>query len=355
MAKHIKRAKTQIGLSPYIPTFVGKQKLDRTHVKLIDFTEGSLEIHDVSDIAEIKKYHERESYTWVNIDGLHDAAPLEAVGALFSFDPTIIPQVMNTSARPIARLYDNAIHVSARMLIHNQEDNSLENEIVNIVAGSTFLVSFREQPQVIFQSVLERIQREDSRIRKEGVDYLLFVLLDVIVDSYGVSLSELGDKISTVEDELLSDTPPDDISDWINKNKRELSFIKRTTKPMNDAILNLLRMDTYLLDERAMLHIKELWNNMLFVNDELDRYRDVLADQLDLHNTNINNELNDRLSFLTIFSVIFIPLTFIAGIYGTNFDYIPELGFKYAYFIMWGVMVVIAGGMVYYFKSRKWF
>ena len=352
MAKFIKRKSIDIGLSPYVPTFVGEQRMDETKIRLLDFTVDQLESRVITDTEQLKPFAQTPSQTWVNIDGIHDAHVLESVSKIFNLDSTIIPEVMNTRTRPFARQYEDCVYVATRRLV--RDGDKMGSRAVRFVIGKHFLISFREQDSPVFDVVVERLQRENSRMRREGVDYLLFVLLDIIIDNYTLVLNNFGDLVSEIEDRLLEDEKADNVAELINERKRELSFIKRTTKPMNDVVMNLLRM-TDILDDRAMLHMRELWNNMLYVNDEIDSYREVLTDQLDIHNTNMNNALNERINFLTIFSVIFIPLTFIAGIYGTNFEVVPELSYPNAYFIMWGVMIVIAIGMIGVFKYKNWF
>ena len=348
------KKKKEIGLSPYESTFIGEQKMEKPELSLIDFTKDHIERVEVVDMDQIKEFKEKNSFTWLNVDGVHDPSPLNAIANIFDLEPTIIPEIMDTQTRPHAKEYDNCVLVSFRALRASNEADDISCDTVSVVCSSDWIISFRERKMPLFDPIIDRMKREHSRIRKQGVDYLMFTLLDVIIDNYMYILSLLGDKIEKVEDELL-DEADQSLAKEINAYKKELNFIRKNTKPMNEVLLNLTKMDEDTINDMVTFHLKELRNSMLLVNDEIESYREILGDQSNLYNTTVNNLLNDRIKFLTIFSVIFIPLTFIVGVYGTNFDILPELHFKYSYYVMWMVMIIIAIGMIIYFKIKNWF
>ena len=223
-----------------------------------------------------------------------------------------------------------------------------------MILTKSVIISFQERRGDVFEPVRERIRKQKKRIRNGGTDYLTFALLDIVIDNYLYVLSLLGEKIETLEETLLIN-PSKDVINEINNYKRELNFLRKSIKPAKEMIFSLAKMDSDLITESTYIHFKELEDNISEANDVSDGYREILSDQLNIYHTTISSKLNDIMKFLTVFSVIFIPLTFIAGIYGTNFDYVPELGYKYSYFIMWAVMIVVALGMLVFFKVRKWF
>jgi magnesium transporter len=230
--------------------------------------------------------------------------------------------------------------------------NDVEN--LSLILTESVLISFQERKGDVFEPVRKRIRNQKKRIRSSGTDYLVFALLDIVIDNYIFILSELGAKIESLEDSLLTETGPQ-IMDDINSFKQELNFLRRNIKPAKEMISALSKLDSDMIEYSLDVHLNELQDNISQASESSDSYRDILNDQLTIYHTTISSKLNDIMKFLTIFSVIFIPLTFIAGIYGTNFEFVPELKFKYSYFIMWGVMIVVTAGMLYYFKRRKWF
>jgi magnesium transporter len=239
------------------------------------------------------------------------------------------------------------------MLQQDEQTKVISVENLSIIITESVLLSFQEKKGDVFEPVRERIRNQKRRIRTSGTDYLAFALLDIVVDNYIYIIGLLGERIETLEETLLQE-PRKSVIDEIYRYKRELNFLRKCINPAKEMILNLSKMESELIKEDTYVHFKELLDNINQATDSSETFRDILSDQLNIYHTTISSKLNDVMKFLTIFSVIFIPLTFIAGIYGTNFDVVPELHYEYSYFIMWGVMVVVAVVMLIYFKRRKW-
>lgn len=239
------------------------------------------------------------------------------------------------------------------MLQQDEETNKISVENLSLIITETVLLSFQEKKGDVFEPVRERIRNQRKRIRNSGTDYLAFALLDIVVDNYIYIIGVLGEKIETLEETLLQE-PRKSVIDEIYTYKRELNFLRKRITPAKEMILSLSKMESELIDESTHVHFKELLDNIHQATDSSDTYREILSDQLNIYHTTISSKLNDVMKFLTIFSVIFIPLTFIAGIYGTNFEVVPELKYEYSYFIMWGVMIIVAIGMLMYFRKRNW-
>ncbi len=239
------------------------------------------------------------------------------------------------------------------MLQQDEETNKISVENLSLIITETVLLSFQEKKGDVFEPVRERIRNQRKRIRNSGTDYLAFALLDIVVDNYIYIIGVLGEKIETLEETLLQE-PRKSVIDEIYTYKRELNFLRKSITPAKEMILSLSKMESELIDESTHVHFKELLDNIHQATDSSDTYREILSDQLNIYHTTISSKLNDVMKFLTIFSVIFIPLTFIAGIYGTNFEVVPELKYEYSYFIMWGVMIIVAIGMLMYFRKRNW-
>lgn len=354
MARFIKKHKQEIGISPDELLFRGERKIEEVVLRVIDFDGENLEEKEINTVNVVLKYQQRDSVTWFNIDGLHNMIVMEEIAKGLKLEKIILADVLNTQSRPKIQEYDNCIFLSIKMLQYNMETDLISVENLSLVVTKSVLISFQEKKGDVFEPVRERIRRQKKRIRNSGTDYLAFALLDIVIDNYIYIVSVLGEKIETLEDHLLQD-PDQAIIDEINSYKRELNFIRKSIKPAKEMILALSKLESVLINESTAIHIKELQDNIHQASDSSDSYREILSDQLNIYHTTISSKLNDIMKFLTIFSVIFIPLTFIAGIYGTNFEFVPELHYKYSYFIMLGIMLVVALGMLFYFKVRKWF
>lgn len=354
MARFLKKQKKEIGLAPDELFFMGEQKIDEVLLRIIDFDSNNLEEHTINNVNDVLKYQAKDSVTWFNMYGLHNKVIMEEIANGFKLDKIILAEAMNTQARPTIQEYENCIFLSIKMM---QEDSAKDLIIVNnlsLIITKSMLITFQEGKADVFEPVRERIRKQKKRIRNSGTDYLTFALLDIVIDNYIYIISRLGEKIETLEENLLLN-PSQEVIDEIYKYKRELNFLRKNIKPAKEMILNMLKMESEYINESTYIHIEALLDHINLASDSSDSYREILSDQLNIYHTTISSRLNDIIKFLTIFSVIFIPLTFIAGVYGTNFDVLPELHYKHSYFIMLGVMLIIAVGMLYYFKIKKWF
>lgn len=353
MARFVKKSKQDIGLAPDDLTFRGKKKANEVLLRIIDFNEDTLEEDAVQVVRDVLKYKEKDTVTWLNVDGLHNAAIMKEIAETLDLDTLVLAEVIQTHARPRVIEYDNCILITIKMMQQKENTDQIMVENLSIILTEDMLISFQERKGDVFEPVRDRIRKQKKRIRHGGTDYLTFALLDIVIDNYLYVLSVLGEKIETLEDTLLLN-PNEVVINEINKYKRELNFLRKNIKPAKEMIFSLAKMESEFIDEATYVHFKELEDNISQASEVSDSYRDILSDQLNIYHTTISSKLNDVMKVLTVFSVIFIPLTFIAGIYGTNFDFLPELHYKYSYFIMLGIMVVIALGMLIYFKRNKW-
>jgi len=354
MARFLKTKKENIGLPPDAIQLRGEKKSDYTRLRLFDFDANHIEEREVTNINEVTPLEQKKTTSWFNIDGLHDDNIMQEIARSFNLSSYIISDILDTHARPKIYEYDNCIYISLKMLQYNETDNYVSSENLVLVLKENLILSFQERPGDVFEPIRERLRKNKKRIRGSGPDFLAFSIMDVVIDNYIYIISRVGERIEDLDDELINN-PSTSILEEINNLKGEINFLRKTIKPCRELMLSLVKMDSELLEENTFIHLRELQNNIKQADESTDSYREMLSDQLSVFHSVVSNRLNDILKFLTIFSVIFIPLTFIAGVYGTNFDYLPELGYKYSYFIMWGVMIVIAGTMIIYFKKKKWF
>ncbi|MGB5437320.1 MAG: magnesium/cobalt transporter CorA [Maribacter sp.] len=355
MARFIKKQKYEIGLAPDELLFRGIKKSEEVTIRVIDFDAQKLEENALKEVAEIQRYQDKKTVTWLNIDGLHNPVLMGEIAKVFELDDLVLANVMNTTARPTVFEHDNCILISIKMLQLKEDTGLIAVENLSLILTKSVLISFQETKGDVFEPIRERIRKKKKRIRNGWTDYLAFALLDIVIDNYIYIIGVLGEKIEVLEEHIGQNQPNTSVIKKINAYKRELNFIRRNIRPAKEMILALSKMESEFIYESTYVHYKELLDNINQANDSSDSYREILTDQLNLYHTTISSKLNDIMKFLTIFSVIFIPLTFIAGIYGTNFEVLPELHFEYSYFIMLGVMLALAIAMLIYFRKRKWF
>lgn len=355
MARFINKSQTEIGESPFELRFRGTKKSDKILMRVIDFDAENMEECKLKEFKEISRYIDKETITWLNVDGLHDSKLMEQIGEVFEFDRMIMSDVLNIDQRPKVQEYEHCLFVSCKMLTFNEKKNQLISENLSLIIANKLLISFQEKRGDVFEPVRERIRKQKRKIRNSGTDYLSFALLDIVIDNYIFILSLMGERIEMIEEKLINNPTPA-VLRLINEYKREINFMRKNILPAKEMAMALVKSDSeFLDDENVGVHLKELLDNINQAVEISDSYREILSDQLNIYHMTLSSKLNDVMKFLTIFSVIFIPLTFIAGIYGTNFDNVPELHYKYSYFIMWGVMISITLGMIFYFKKRDWF
>ncbi|MRT92306.1 magnesium/cobalt transporter CorA [Ancylomarina sp. 16SWW S1-10-2] len=353
MTRFIKKRKQDIGISPDELIFRGDKKINQVLLRIIDFDANNLNEKSIETVNEINQYKNESTVTWLNIDGLHNLEIIKEISSSFNLDRLVMSEVMNTEARPKITDYDNCTLISLKMLQYDNESESIIVENLSLILTKSVLITFQEKKGDVFEPIRERIRKNKKRIRNGGTDYLTFSLLDIVIDNYLYVISLLGEKIETLEENLLQN-PKHEVINEINSYKHELNYLRKNIKPAKEMIFTLAKMESEYIDDSNHVHFKELQDNISQASESSDSYREILSDQLNIYHTTISSKLNDIMKFLTVFSVIFIPLTFIAGIYGTNFDNVPELHYKYSYFIMWGLFIFIVLGMLLYFRNKKW-
>ena len=353
MARFFKKREEIKGLSPGSLVFIGNKKVENIRLRVIDYDQTQLKEDELKDIAEGAEFKRTNTVTWINVDGLHDLALMKEIGSAFDLHPLLLEDILNTGQRPKFEEFDNCLFLVLKMLRYDKEKQIIIAEQLSLVLGDTFLLTFQEQPGDVFEPVRERIRKQKGRIRGAGIDYLAYALLDTVVDNYIFIIERLGEQIEDIEQEVLEKAEPA-VMEKINTFKREMNFLRKSIRPAREAIIQLSKLDSELIHDQTIPFLKDLQDLITQATEAIDTYRDMLSDQLNLYNSVISNRMNDIMKVLTIFAAIFIPLTFIAGIYGTNFEYLPELKFKYSYFFFWGVMLAVTGVMLIFFRKKKW-
>ncbi|MHA6280539.1 magnesium/cobalt transporter CorA [Salinimicrobium sp. CAU 1759] len=351
----LKRPKSTKALhqAPGTVTYVGRKEQVETVLEVIDYNADVFERVISKTPEDAFKFEEEDRTTWINIDGLSNTGEIEKIGKYYDLHPLIIEDIVNTNQRPKIDEYSDYFFIVAKMLYY-REDGRLENEHISMVLGKNYVITFQEAGGDVFDGVRERLSKAKGRIRSRGADYLVFALLDAIVDNYFVVVEEMSDKIEAMEERVFDPQPNDDITLEIQELKRTMLRIRRAVNPLREVVSRLEKMDHDLVQEQTINYLKDLYDHMLQVSENIEIYREMTWGLMDMYMTSISNKMNEVMKVLTIMASIFIPLTFLAGIYGMNFEYMPELQFRFSYPILLVIMTVLIIGMLIYFRRKRW-
>lgn len=353
MARFLKSRKSSHGTSPGSLIFIGNKKMDKSEIHLTVYNQETLVEKQIDDLNEVPDVVPENTVLWLNIYGLQDTNLIEKIGDLFSISALELEDILNTDQRPKLIENENNITFFLKVLEYDHDKNRVAVDHISIVVGSNYVITFQERVARYFEPVRERIRNSKGRIRKAGPDYLTYALIDTLVDGYLQSIENLGTVIESMEEEVFTDTRRE-IVQKIYRLKTTVSFVRKSVFPLKEMMLMLNKNQSKFIQKKTYSFLKDLLDLSTQAMEAVDIYYNMTNDYLNIYNSNVGNRTNDVMKVLTIFASIFIPLTFIAGVYGTNFDFLPELHFKYSYFIMLGVMAIIAVGMLIYFKRKGW-
>ncbi len=353
MARRYRRRAKKVGLAPGTLVHVGEKRTEPVRIEIIDYDETDLVERVVKNVEECFPFKEKPTVTWLNIDGVHDIEVIEKIGKHFDLHPLIMEDIVHTEQRPKLEDMDHYLFCVLKMLSFDETKNIIRIEQVSLILGGNFVILFQEREGDVFDPVRERIRNAKGRFRRTGSDYLAYALIDSVVDSYFHVLEKIGDKIEILEDELVSDPRPETLQ-TIHELKREMIFLRKSIWPLREVISGLERGGSSLMSEATIPFLRDVYDHTIQVIDTIESHRDMISGMLDTYLSSISNRMNEVMKVLTIMATIFIPLTFIAGIYGMNFEYMPELRWHLGYFGVWIVMALVALAMVVYFKRRRW-
>lgn len=352
-SKSLKRSR-KAGLPPGSLVYLGERKVEKTRLTLFNYTREAVVEKEIPAIDECLPYRDEKSVTWINIDGLQDVALIEKIGTLFSLDPLVLEDIVNTSQRPKSDSYDDYLFTVLRMLTYNEEKECIISEQVSFVLAKNYVLSFQEDVGDLFDPIRMRIRDTKSKIRMEqGNDYLMYRLMDVVVDNYFALLEKIGDKIELLEEEIMAGAKTSSL-EKIQDLKKDLLVLRRAIYPLRDMLSMLTKEDVKLISKKTQRYFRDTYDHAVQVIETIEMFREMIGGLRDNYHAQLNIEMNKTIQALTIITVIFIPLSFIAGVYGMNFENMPELKWNYGYYGVLGVMGVVFVGMLYYFKRRKW-
>lgn len=353
--KIVKKRSSKAGLPPGTLIHIGEKKTEQPKITLIDYDERHFEEREIKTIDECFPFKDKPTTTWINIDGIHQIELIETLGTHFEVHPLVLEDILNTDQRPKVEDFGTYIFIVLKMFYceEKHEDREIVAEQISLILGSNFVLSFQEERRDVFNPVRDRLRSGKGRMRKLGPDYLAYALVDSIVDNYFVILEILGEKIELLEEELIEEPSAGTLQD-IHDLRRGLLFLRRSIWPLREVISALHRGESSLIQATTLVYLRDVYDHVIQVIDTVETYRDMIAGMLDIYLSSVSNRMNEVMKVLTIIATIFIPLTFIVGVYGMNFAYMPELQTKWGYPMVWLVMISIALFMVFYFKKKKW-
>jgi magnesium transporter len=358
MAKphHKKRVRRGIksGMAPGTPVFIGERKRDHTRVDIIDFNE--MQVHELTDtgLDQCAALARTPTVTWINISGVHDMGIIESLGRHFNLHPLTLEDIVNTTQRPKVEESPGYTFVVLKMLIYKEQPARVEEEHVSLILGENYVISLLEDEGDVFDNVRERIRQNKGRIRRMPADFLAYSLMDAVVDHYFLVVEGLGDSIDEIDERILVAPQLGDIQ-AIHRLKRDILKLRKAVWPLREEIGALEKTDSPLIRPDTRMFLRDLYDHTIQVIDMVETNRDILAGMHDTWLSSNSNRMNEIMKVLTIIATIFIPLTFIVGLYGMNFDYMPELRWHWGYHAVWGVMLAVSGGMLLWFRRRGWF
>jgi len=353
MKRLVTLSRKKIGAAPGSLVHVGERKIETTRISQLTYGVDSLSEGDLPSPADALDSLKGPGVHWVNIDGLHDTGIIEAVGTGIGLHPLTQEDILNTDHRPKCEDFETHLFIALKMLTYDTGNRQILDEQVSIVLGPNYVVSFQEREGDVFDGVRTRLRQGKGRIRKMGADYLAYALIDSIVDGYFLILERLGEDIELLEEELIAEPTPQTLQK-IHCFKREMVLLRKSVWPLREVISALQRDESPHMTEATDIFLRDLYDHTIQVMDTVETLRDIIAGFLDLYLSTISNRMNEVMKVLTIMASFFIPLTFIAGVYGMNFEHMPELGWRWGYPAVWFVMGFVSLAMLIFFKKKRW-
>ena len=354
MTKRVmKRRAKKAGLPPGSLVYLGDKSHATTTITLFDYVDGHLTEREISQPDECAPFKESATVTWINLDGIQNIAVLEKIGKQYDLHPLVMEDILNTDQRPKIEDHEHYLYVVLKMLSYNDAEQEISIEQLSLVLGNNFVLSFQDKPGDVLDPLRERIRQSKGRIRKLGADYLLYAIMDAVVDHYFVVMEKLGEKIEQIED-IVAVRPKQDTLQQIHRLKREMIVLRKAVWPLRELITSLRHDDTPLLTETTSIYFRDLNDHIVQIIEGIEAYRDMLSSMLDVYLSIMSNRSNGVMKVVALFSAIFMPLTFITGIFGMNFKDFPELEWKYGFQGTVILMVVLAIVMLMFFRRRRW-
>jgi magnesium transporter len=354
MATHVKKRSETLGMPPGSLVYVGDKPQKEVTITVENYNDQDYAEYTKTSFRECLVFAKETSHvTWIDINGFQQIKDLEYLGECFHLHPLVLEDILNSDQRPKVEDFGDYLFIIVKMLHHDEKTHEVLTEQISLILGNNYVISLHENDTDLFAPVRQRLKTSSGRIRKAKADYLAYALLDLIVDHYFLVLEQLGEVVEDLEEELVTNPVPATLNKIYNL-KRNTIMIRRAVWPLREVVSSLERSDSALIEESTVVYLRDVYDHVTITMDSIETYRDILSGILDIYLSSISNRLNEVMKVLTIIATIFIPLTFIAGVYGMNFKYMPELEYHWGFHACLLGMALIAGGMLVFFKKRGW-
>jgi magnesium transporter len=341
------------GLAPGSVVFIGDKKVEHTKINVIDYSKDKVNESVIKDINDLKDINALPGICWVNVYGLHDSAKMTQIGEIFSISSMFLEDIVNTDQRPKLDEGEITLGFILKTIDYDPKLKKVRADQISLILGKDYVLTLQEHSVKIFEPVRERIRNNKGRLRVSGADYLAYALLDNIIDNYLFVIGTMGEQIEDLC-RLIITKPGNSVSSQVYNFKIELNYLRKIIRPVREMLLQWHKTENNLVDKKTWEYLRDLSDLATQAEESIEIYSNILSDTLTIYNTNISNKSNEIIRVLTIFTAVFIPLTFLVGVYGMNFKYMPEIEFKYSYPIFWTVTLSIVLGLLLYFKRKKW-
>ena len=354
MARYVKKVSGKAGLPPGTVVHIGERKPGRVRVRVLDYGRDLASEYEIHDIRESFRFRDTPTVSWINIDGLHDIRLIEQLGAHFGFHPLFLEDIVNTASRSKIEDFGSYVFIVLKMLYQDRDDDrKIVSEHVSLIFSERYVISFQEREGDVFDSIRQRIMSAAGRLRRQGADYLAYRLMDAIVDNYFTLVEFLGEQVDDIEETLLN-RPEKETINVIHRLKNENLFLRKSIFPLRDILSYLDRGVSNLVKPETGVYYRDVYDHTIQIMDTLETLRDVLSGMMDIYLSSMSNRMNEVMKVLTVFASLFIPLTFLVGVYGMNFDYMPELHWRWSYPVLWMVMIGMGVSLLVFFRKKKW-
>ncbi len=351
--KKVRRRSGKSGLPPGSLVSVGDRSIARASIGLFVYNADEVRELALADLSQMQAVDPARHSIWLDIDGLGDDTVINKVGERFGLHPLLLEDVLNTDHRPKVEEYSDTLFVVAKMLSLDEETGGIQSEQISLVLGTGFVITFQERPGDVLDPIRERLRNNTGRVRRMSPAYLMYSLLDVLVDNYFLIVEDVGRRIEELERKIGVKPGGEDLHS-MQEIRSLLITVNRYTTPTREMAGRMNTLQNELIDKPTRRYINDLQDHTVYIADSINTFRDLLASLENTYHAGVNLRMGQVIKLLTIISTIFIPLTFVVGVYGMNFDNMPELRWKYGYFLVLGAMAAVAAIMLLWFRRRKW-
>jgi magnesium transporter len=345
---------SKVGLEPGTLVHIGEKKVEKVKIKIVLYNSEKFIEKELNSIDELTLFKDQPGTNlWVNVDGLDQIEVIEKIGGFFSIHPLTLEDVLNTGQRPKMEDYESYIYTVLKMMILNTETDEITIDQISIIFGYNYILSFQERKVDVFDPLRERLRNPASRLRKNGVDHIAYGIIDAVIDNYFLILEYFGEKTEDLEDKLVVHPSPETLK-MIQKYRRDMMILRKSVWPLRELISNMQEIESEIIKDNTRIYLRDIYDHTIQVIDSVEDLRETLSLMMDVYLSSLSNRLNDIMKVLTVIATIFIPLTFIAGVYGMNFDYMPELRWRWGYPVIMVFMAIVGCTMLIYFKKKGW-